>query len=70
MRVKMTVGTNTFEFSGFSFTNLCALLKIWLDAIGADAPQSGVDALANKLENQSTELDAAVTANTPPAPRK
>ena len=69
MRVKMTVGNNTFEFSGFSLATLCAVLKIWRDAIGADAPQSSVDALANKLENQNTDLDAAVAANTPPAPR-
>lgn len=69
MRVKMTVGTNTFEFSGYGLTTFYAVLQKWRDAISADAPQSGVDALTNKLEHQSTELDAAVAANTPPAPR-
>lgn len=70
MRVKMSVGANTFEFSGFSLTNCCVLLQTWLKAIDAGAPQSSVDALADKLENQSTDLSDAVAANTPPAPRK
>lgn len=63
MRVKMTIGTDTFEFSGLSVDSCCAALKQWLVAIGKGQPAA--DALADKLEQQTTKLSNAVAANTP-----
>jgi len=63
MRVKMTIGSDTFEFSGFRLCNLLEVLDQWLIAIGKGQPAA--DALAEKLETQNAGLADAVAANTP-----
>ena len=63
MRVKMTIGTDTFEFSGFRMSSLCTALEQWLVAIGKGQPAA--DALAGRLEQQNKGLEDAVAANTP-----
>lgn len=65
MRVKMTIGTDTFEFSGFRFSSFYFALDQWLRAIGKGQPAA--DELAEKLEQQNQGLADAVAANTPPS---
>ena len=68
LKVSIKLGCNLFEVDGdFAFDEgFTTAFKTWVNAISETPGQ--LDSLADRLENQNTQLQAAVEANDVPTP--
>ena len=68
MTLKMTVGDQTFEFSGDAmFPELRELAEAWLTALAMNDPatQQRLDALVKRLREANDALKTSVDSSTP-----